>query len=373
MSKIAFVPRDGDRFMALLRQRAAALLADPVERRRGRRLLLAKAGVFGGMGVLSYGALLASGGAPLAALAAAVAFAMSVLFLAVNIGHDAAHETLVRRRGLNHAIQFACFSLMGVDAYLWRFRHVVSHHVFPNVNGSDIDIDRNPFLRLSPNQPWRPRFRHQHLYAPLVYCFVALHSIWVQDYAYLFKRELANAKGIRHPWPRFVEFAAGKLVHVTVALAIPMLVLPLAWWQVAIGYVAALGVMSLLFVIALVGTHFSTQAAFPEPDAAGRIRHGFAEHALVTSVDWEPQSRLAGFFAGGANTHAAHHLFPRVAHVHYRRLSGLIAEVAARCQAPYHRTSLAGMVADHLRFLRQMGRRPQAGCAARPPTLRIAR
>ena len=52
-------------------------------------------------------------------------------------------------------IQHLSFSLLGVSAYLWRMRHTRSHHVFPNVNGCDVDIDENPFVRLSPNQPWR--------------------------------------------------------------------------------------------------------------------------------------------------------------------------------------------------------------------------
>src|SRR5262249_25972372 len=123
-----------------------------------------------------------------ALLGLAFLFGAASLLLAINIGHDAAHHTLVRSKTLNDFIQHACFSLLGVSAYLWQMRHTRSHHIFPNVNGCDVDIDENPFVRLSPNQPWRWYFRYQHLYAPLAYVLVALHTVVWQDFVYLFKK-----------------------------------------------------------------------------------------------------------------------------------------------------------------------------------------
>ncbi|PWR20775.1 fatty acid desaturase family protein [Zavarzinia compransoris] len=365
--RISFQPRPANGFAAQLRPLAERLLDDPARLRRGRRLLLVKGLCFGGLAALAYGGLLSAGPSPAQAALAAVAFGLAALLLAINIGHDGAHGTLVRRRGLNHLLQFLTFVPIGVDAYLWRFRHIASHHVFPNVNGSDIDIDANAFLRLSPNQPWRGRFRFQHLYAPAVYGLVALHSTWVQDYAYLFQRDLANARDIRHPWPRYLEFALGKAIHVALWFGVPALVLPFSVAELLGLYLLGLGVMSVVFVFMLVGTHFSTAALFPVPDAEGRLGHDFAEHALVTSIDWAPASPIAGFLAGGANTHAAHHLFPRVPHVHYRALTPLIAETAGRNGLAYNRRSFPGMVADHFRFLYRMGRPVTAPpSAARP-------
>src|SRR5205814_1826400 len=131
--------------------------------------------------------------------------------LAINIGHDAAHHVLTRRPALDDLIQALSFTLLGVNAYLWRLRHTRSHHVFPNVNGCDIDIDDNHFVRLSPNQPWRPHFRFQHLYAPLAYVFVALHTVLWQDFVYLFKKRLANMTDLKHPPHEYAVFFLSKL------------------------------------------------------------------------------------------------------------------------------------------------------------------
>ena len=42
---------------------------------------------------------------------------------------------------------------MALNAYLWRRRHVGSHHTFPNVQGGDADMDDNPFLRVTASSP----------------------------------------------------------------------------------------------------------------------------------------------------------------------------------------------------------------------------
>ena len=118
-------------------------------------------------------------------LLAGLGFGFTALLLAINVGHDASHQVLPGGRRVNDAVQRLAFVLVGVDGYLWRLRHVSSHHLFPNVNGSDTDIDENPFVRLSPNQPWRPWFRWQHLYAPFAYSLAALYTTVWGDFVYL--------------------------------------------------------------------------------------------------------------------------------------------------------------------------------------------
>jgi linoleoyl-CoA desaturase len=132
--------------------------------------------------------------------------------------------------------------------------------------------------------------------------------------------------------------------------------LTMPWWQVMIGGLLMSFVASTVFVLLLIGTHFSNETEFPEVDAAGCIPHDWAEHALVTSLDWSPTSRLANFIAGGANAHAAHHLFPTVCHVHYISITRIIKETAAEFGIRYNETTLPRMVVSHLRFLKRLGR-----------------
>jgi linoleoyl-CoA desaturase len=288
----------------------------------------------------------------------AFVFGTASLLMAINIGHDAAHHVLCRSAFWNDVVHGISFSLLGVSAYLWRMRHTKSHHIFPNVNGCDIDIDENPFVRLSPNQPWRWHFRFQHLYAPFAYIFVALYTIVWQDFVYLFKRRLANMTNIHHPPHQYAIFVLCKVFYLMAVVVVPMAVLPLPWWQVLLGYLAMKAIASLVFVFLLIGTHFSDVTEFPVVTADGSVGRSWAIHNLVTACDWSPHSRVAHFFVGGVNAHASHHLFPGVSHAHYRAIARIIEEAAGEFQVPYNKLTLPGIIRSHFRFLRQMGRNP---------------
>jgi linoleoyl-CoA desaturase len=287
----------------------------------------------------------------------AIFYGVSALLFAINIGHDAAHIAVTGNRRIDSAIQRLVFVPIGIDGYLWQMRHLGSHHVFPNVNGCDIDIDENPFLRLSPNHARKPWQRAQHLFAVPVYMLTLLHSAFWGDFTYLRKRSLANMRAITHRPRDIVIFFAAKLVYVAINIAVPMLVLPFAWWQVLLGYFAMTAVMSLLFIFLLVGTHFSDSASFPKPGADGTIAISWAEHAVATSIDWAPEGRIATFIAGGANAHAAHHLFPRLSHTHSAAVTRIVRETAREFGVAYHETSFLGMVRGHFRHLKTLGQR----------------
>jgi linoleoyl-CoA desaturase len=357
MTAIRFRPRAADDFHAAVTRRVAGYFRATGKSRYADGAFWAKAAVLAGLASGAYALVLWHPFPNWVLVPVALVYGVSTLLLGINVGHDAAHGVVARSPRLNALIQFGCFTLLGVNAYLWRLRHVKSHHLFPNVNGCDIDIDENPFVRLSPNQPWRPYFRFQHLYAPLAYVGTALHTILYQDLVYLFKRRLANLRDIRHPAREYALFVLSKVLYFGIAVGIPVAVLPLPWWQVVLGYLVIMACVSLAFIFLLIGTHFSDETEFPAADPAGDVGRTWAEHQLATACDWSPESRWAHVLAGGVNAHAAHHLFPTVCHTHYRAIARIIAEEARRHGVAYHRTTLPGMVRSHFAFLRRLGRR----------------
>jgi linoleoyl-CoA desaturase len=361
---IRFEHESDDSFYRAVKQRVGDYFRTSGKTLLADRSILVKAIVFGVLIVGSYALVLAHPFPNWTLLPLAFVFGVASLLMAVNIGHDAAHHALFRSRFWNDVVQALTFAPLGVSAYLWQMRHNKSHHIFPNVNGCDIDIDENPFLRLSPNQPWRWYFRWQHLYAPVAYVFVALHTVLWQDFVYLFKRRLANMTNIKHPPHRYLIFALGKVFYFSTVVLVPILVLPLPWWQVLLGYLAMSATASLVFVFLLIGTHFSDVTEFPAVATDGSVGHTWAMHNLVTACDWSPHSRLAHFLVGGANAHASHHLFPRVSHAHYRAIARIIEDTAAEYGVRYNRTTLAGIVRSHFRFLREMGQEPAAVAVA---------
>ena len=357
MDAIRFEHEADDSFYQTVKLRVDDHFRQTGKTRLADGTVLLKAVVFGGLIAGSYALILLHPFPDWTLLPLAFVFGVATLLMAINIGHDAAHHVLFRSPFWNDFVQAASFSLLGVSAYLWQMRHTKSHHIFPNVNGCDIDIDENPVLRLSPNQPWRWRFQFQHRYAPFAYIFVVLHTIVWQDFAYLFKRRLANMTDISHPPHQYAIFALCKALYFAVVLAVPMLLLPLPWWQTLLGFLAMNAVASLVFVFLLIGTHFSEATEFPVVASDGTVGRTWAIHNLVTACDWSPHSRLAHFFVGGVNAHASHHLFPKVSHAHYRAIARIIEDTAAEFGVPYNKLTLPGIVRSHFRFLRNMGRR----------------
>lgn len=353
--RIHFQPISANGFFAALRARVdehfKATNASPT----GGAYIATKAAVYFGLAAACYTLLLTGEFSEPMTLALAVAYGVATILLGVNVGHDGAHNAVARRAWVNKAALNISFTLIGVDPHLWQLRHAKSHHIFPNVNGCDIDIDSNFFLRLSPNHPRRPHQRFQHVYAPFLYAIVGFQSAFIQDFQYLFKRELANLTNITHKPSFYAWFAVRKAIYATIMFALPMALLPFPWWHVALGALIANATGSFVFVAMLIGTHFADETEFPEPDADGAFGHDFATHALVTSLDWNPQSQLTQFVAGGANAHAAHHLFPHMSHAHYASVSRLVEQTAREHGIRYNRTTFRGLVASHFRFLRKMG------------------
>ncbi|MBV8976137.1 MAG: acyl-CoA desaturase [Alphaproteobacteria bacterium] len=354
--RIRFAERDSHGFRRVLNARVDAYFALTGKSRLAGRAFYVQAAVLVAVMIGSYVALLAIVFGGWGAFAIALLYGLAVLQLAMNVAHDGAHLAITGYRRVDTTVQRVLMAILGVDGYLWRMRHDGSHHVFPNVNGSDIDIDENPVLRLSPNHPWRPRHRYQHLYAPFAYMLTLWDSVLIGDLKYLLKKDLANMRGIVHPPREYAAFFLLKLFYLVVSIVLPLVFIRLPWWQILLGYAAVNALVSLVFVVLLAGTHFSTEASFPLADAEGRLPTSWAAHALETALNWAPESRIAFYLTGGGNCHAAHHLFPRVSHSHYRALSRIIEDTAREHGLTFHRASFPGMIASHFAHLRRLGR-----------------
>ena len=302
--------------------------------------------------------VLTSGGGWAAIGFAALAGLFGFMFLA-SFCHDAAHGALSRKPWANRLIVAFGFGLFGVSGALWRWRHVRLHHMFPNVAGTDIDGEGSSMIRLAPHDPWLPHHRLQPYYAPFLYMLVFSHLAWVEDWAHRARARAASPAEFTRT-SADIELVAVKLIHALATLALPWLILQPPLWGLLLGYLAYSGVSSILFVVVAAGTHLSEEAEFVGPEAADEIAHGWAEHQLLTSVDWAPENALAVALTGGANAHTAHHLFPDAAHCHNAALSRIVSETAARHGLTHNLTSFAGMLGSHFAYLVRLSRRPEA-------------
>lgn len=300
-------------------------------------------------------ALLLTADGPIAFLYAAIC-GLFAFFVLATLCHDAAHGSLSRHGWINRLVLTLGFGLFGVSGALWRWRHIRLHHMFPNVEGTDIDGEGSLLIRLAPYGEWRIWHRVQALYAPILYMLVMAHLAWIEDWT---NRAMARrmAPELFANRAATAEFLLVKAVHAALTLGLPWLLLQPPLWALALGYLLYTGVASILFIVIVAGSHLSEEAEFVSPDA-GQIPHDWAEHQLRTCLDWAPKSRTAALLSGGSNAHTAHHLFPQVAHCHNAALSAIVSETAAQHGLTHNITSFAGLVVSHVQHLHALGRPP---------------
>ncbi len=279
----------------------------------------------------------------------------SGILLAFNAAHDAVHGTFAANKKINRTIFSLCFNLQGVNAMLWRKRHIASHHVFPNVDGCDADIDDNPFIRLSPNQPLRPHHAWQHVYATGLYFLYTLQWVFVKDFFYLRKKELANLKGLKYSAGEVCSVIFWKCIYLCYIIIVPVVVGYSALWVLS-AFVFMHAFISLFFVWTLIISHLCEETSFPKADEHGLLPYNFQQHQLEVSLDYHPDSIVANWIFGGFNAHTAHHLFHKLPHTVYPFISKTIRTTAAEYNYPYHSLPMHKAIISHYRHLKTMGR-----------------
>jgi linoleoyl-CoA desaturase len=271
-----------------------------------------------------------------------------------NIQHDGGHRAYSRQPWINH-LAATSLDLLGGSSYNWKHKHNTLHHTYANITGHDDDIDVGFLGRLSPHQKRRWFHRWQHYYLWLLYGLLPVKWQLYDDF-----RDVARGRIGPHTFARprgwnLVQFIGGKLAFLALALAVPTLVHP--FWTVVFFYLLTCLVEGILLSIVFQLAHVVEEADFPIPDeASGRMKNQWAVHQVATTVNFARGNPVWTWFLGGLNFQIEHHLFPRISHVHYPRLSRFVERACARYGLAYnaHAGFFAG-VASHYRWLRRMG------------------
>jgi linoleoyl-CoA desaturase len=158
-----------------------------------------------------------------------------------------------------------------------------------------------------------------------------------------------------------VIFVAGKVTFLALAFVLPLL--HHSVWAVLFYYGVAALVLGMVLSVVFQLAHAVEEADFPLPrEGTGRIENAWAIHQVETTVDFARGNRVVAWLLGGLNFQVEHHLFPRVCHVNYPAISGLVEETCREFGVRYleHESFWAG-VASHYRWLRRMGRPSATG------------
>jgi linoleoyl-CoA desaturase len=280
---------------------------------------------------------------------------LSILLTAFNISHDAAHGVAVKSKYWNKVLFQLSFNLQGNNAYVWGKNHNESHHLYTNIEGSDIDVLNNPLFRMTESQPLKWFHRFQWLYAPFLYLLYSLNWFLFRETLMIFNYSSRTIK-ITIPRIEIFKLILYKFFYLGYMIILPVYLLPFGWSTVLFAFLLNHFMVSILFVGVLGVSHLSDYVEHPKPDAEGKLDISWPKLQMSTSVDYNSGSVFLNWTLGGFNAHALHHLLPNISHVHYLKILPVFRELAKKHGITYMEMNYWQSLASHFRFLKRMGR-----------------
>jgi linoleoyl-CoA desaturase len=350
--RLKFAPDNG--FQKELRRRVETFIREHGVKERDCLAMYLKTAVILAAFAITYGLLVFAARTWWQALPLALLLGLAIAEIGFNIMHDASHKAYSDRPWVNKLMAMSV-DMVGGSSYVWRWKHVVFHHMYVNVHGHDTDIELGLFGRLCPQQPHHAVYRWQQWYLWPLYGVMTIKWHFYDDF-----RDVALGRMGVNPFPRprgwdLVVFVGGKLVFLTLAFGIPLIYHP--FWVVVLFYVITIAVTGVVLAVVFQLAHAVEEADFPVPQPGfGRIRRPWAIHQVETTVDFARGDRLVSWLVGGLNYQIEHHLFPTLSHVDYPAIAGVVEQTCRDFGVPYTANPTFGAaVASHFRWLKRMG------------------
>ncbi|HKL88112.1 MAG TPA: acyl-CoA desaturase [Salinibacter sp.] len=362
-STVSFDNQKSKEFTSELRDRVDAYFEENDLSKDANARMVAKTVAMLAMVFIPYFLILFGGFGVWAMLGLAIVMGVGIAGCGFSISHDALHGAYSSNKTVNEWLGLT-FDLLGASSYLWKITHNVIHHTYTNIQGIDEDLEVSPLLRLSPESEHYWFHRFQHVYGFAVYSFSTLFWVFVKDYKYLLQEDLGPYQDISHDTKDLVTLFGMKLLYYGYMIVVPLLVLNVAWWQFAIGFVAMHLTAGLILGVVFQLAHVVEGPDHHTSEGNDMMEDAWLVHEVKTTANFARSSALICWYVGGLNFQIEHHLFPRICSVHYPAISGIVEEVANKHGIPYHtHPTLFKSIRSHYRMLKKLGTQPAAAPA----------
>jgi len=277
------------------------------------------------------------------------------ILLGLNVAHDSAHGLASKNKTIN-SILLRTFDFLGASSHVWKARHVFSHHKYANILNEDSDLKQSSLVRIFPSDEIRKANRYQHIYIPLLFLHYTFNWLLIRDFKDLLERDENGKRKIKCSTSRWFEIVLFKVFYFSYIIIIPLSIADFEMWQILGAYALMNYAAGITITLALVPAHVATTSKFPLPDADGKMAHSWSHHQLITTTDYATDSKVINWMMGGFNHHVAHHLFPNISHVHYKKISPMVIKVAKEHGLTYnYESSLFNAFVSHFKLLKSNG------------------
>lgn len=280
-----------------------------------------------------------------------IAMGLVMVLVYLNLIHETVHGNVFENKFINQLVLFL-FDLMGPNSYIWKKRHIIMHHNYPNIFGWDTDIEQAGIFKIYPHGKPHGLQHYQHYLFVLLYPLYLSNWLFIRDFKDFFLKNRLIKKTSKIPKVEYVKLIAGKLLFLTYMVGIPvMLGLPLLHAILALLILLVTsGIFSLLI---LLSPHANIKNRFPLPDEHQVVRGGWFFHQLNTTNDVTTSNWFTRNLMGNFNYHLAHHLFPYVSCVYAPEITEIIKKHAQEYGLSYRSFSLFDALKYHYLLLKQ--------------------
>jgi len=354
--RIKFIPTDKSAFYPTLKARVDAYFKDNGISRHANTAMWVKATILLGTYLLSFAAIVALQPSYPVALALWALMGVALAGIGMSVMHDANHGAFSSNERVNWWFGHT-LNLCGGSTHNWKLQHNILHHTYTNITHVDEDIQDRLVLKFSPHTKAKWYHRFQWLYATFFYGLLTLYWVVAKDLVQ-FRQFGANGTDNANPAARRLTLArilVVKVAYFAFFIALPI-ALGIAWWQVVTGFLLMHMVAGMILTLVFQLAHSVEGTDHPLPDANGVIDNDWAIHQLQTTVNFSPRNKLLSWYVGGLNYQIEHHLFSRVAHVHYPALSPIVQRTAEEFGLVYQvNPTLLGALRSHYSLLLRVG------------------
>lgn len=275
-----------------------------------------------------------------------------LVLIYLNLIHEAAHNNIFKHKRLN-AVVLRFFDFVGANSYIWKKRHVVSHHAYPNVDGWDTDIEQSGILKIYPHIEPKGIQKIQHRIFFLIYPFYLFNWMFIRDFRDFFdkNRIILKTQGAI-PLNEKIKMIIFKLFYFFYQIAVPVLFFE-ASLRLALGaWFIQIIVASIFALFVLLPLHPLPDNEFPQLDEDKNLPYSWMRHQFEVTNDLKENNWFVRHVLGNFNYHVAHHLFPNYSYAYYDEITEEIKEFAQENNLNYKRFSMFTALGKHYQLLK---------------------
>ncbi|XP_019850089.1 PREDICTED: acyl-lipid (8-3)-desaturase-like [Amphimedon queenslandica] len=278
--------------------------------------------------------------------------------VAMTCTHDSSHFAITHKPWVWKMVGHVHDFYQGCSLHTWIYQHTLGHHPYTNIDGADPDIvtaasDVPDIRRIKWQQKWLPRYFYQHVYVPMLYCFLGIKTR-LQDFHIVFTKRNSTIRLNPLILRQWLILFAGKISHCIIRFYIPSLFMPLS----SVLFYNLIAEMSGSYWLALIfqTSHVISEVEWPKPDKDNKVHMDWAELQVATTQDYATDSWFWTVFTGALNHQTTHHLFPGVIQSHYRLITPIIKKTCEEFGIKYHYVDTTKeALGCHLEHLRRLG------------------